>query len=294
MICCFGSLNIDIVYAVAHTVRPGETLAAGRPVTHAGGKGLNQTVALARAGETVAHAGKIGADGLFLRDLLEEAGADVSLVTVDDEVGTGHALIQVSPDGQNAILLYGGANRTITDADITRVLDGLTGDDLLLLQNELNDTARILEMARERGIPVALNLAPYSDDAWDLQGVAYLFVNETEGQGLTGQTAPEEILRRLGELCPGVSVLTLGTRGALAYADGCVYRTPCVSVTAVDTTGAGDTYTGYFLAGVREGMSVPAAMSLAAHASALQVTRPGAAEAIPTRAEVGAFMALRA
>ena len=289
---CFGSLNIDYVYGVSHIVRPGETLDTQRPARSAGGKGLNQSVALARAGVPTAHAGKIGPDGLFLKELLQQAGADVSRVLVDENSATGHALIQVEPSGQNAILLFGGANREITPDLIDSALADARPGDVLLLQNELNDTAALIRAGHARGMRVALNCAPFSPEAkgYPYELVDLLFVNETEGAGLTGETEPEAILEGLAKLCPGLVVLTLGTQGALAAKDGQVYREGIVPVDAVDTTGAGDTYTGYFLAEYLASGDLAAAMRLAAAASALEVTKPGAAPSIPTMAEVRAFV----
>ena len=289
---CFGSLNIDYVYGVEHIVRPGETLDTLRPAVHAGGKGLNQSVALARAGVPTLHAGRIGPDGLFLRELLAKAGADVSRVIVDESSASGHALIQVEPSGQNAILLFGGANREIDAAMIEDALRDAREGDVLLLQNELNATEALIRAGHDRGMFVALNCAPFSQEAlsypYDL--VDCLFVNETEGASLTGGTGPEAVLDGLARLCPGIVVLTLGTDGAQARKDGKTYREGIVPVQAVDTTGAGDTYTGYFLAEYMTSGGVAAAMKLAATASALEVTKPGAAPSIPTMDEVRAFM----
>ncbi|MEA4823930.1 MAG: ribokinase [Clostridiaceae bacterium] len=289
---CFGSLNIDYVYEVEHIVSPGETLDTRRPKTYAGGKGTNQSVALARAGVPTIHAGKIGPDGVFLRNLLADEGVDVSHIVLDERSATGHALIQVEPSGQNAILLFGGANREITDAEIKKALDTCASGDILLLQNELNATETLIREGHRRGMFVALNCAPFSEEAkaYPYELVDCLFVNETEGAGLSGKTEAREILDALARLCPGIVVLTLGMRGAMAKARGIVYEEGIIPVRAVDTTGAGDTYTGYFLAEYAVSGDLARAMKLAAAASALEVTRPGAANSIPARAEVEAFM----
>ncbi len=289
---CFGSLNSDYVYGVEHIVRPGETLDTRRPATSAGGKGLNQSVALAKAGVPTLHAGKIGPDGLFLKEMLEKAGADASRVAVDPQSATGHALIQVEPSGQNAILLFGGANREITDDMIEDALRDVCPGDVLLLQNELNATDALIRAGHARGMFVALNCAPFSQEALDYPYglVDCLFVNETEGASLTGEREPEAVLDGLARLCPGIVVLTLGTDGALARQGGKTYREGIVPVRAVDTTGAGDTYTGYFLAEYAASADIAAAMRLAAAASALEVTKPGAAPSIPAMDEVRGFM----
>lgn len=289
----FGSLNMDYVYGVEHIVRPGETIDTLRPRLGAGGKGLNQSVALAGAGVRTVHLGKIGTDGLFLRELLRDAGADVSGIVVDEKSATGHAVIQVDGhSGQNAILLFGGANREITREMIGSSLERARPGDVLLVQNELNAVGEILRAGHERGMYTAFNCAPFTPEAraYPYELVDLLFVNETEGGGLTGETEPEAMLRALGRLCPGLIVLTLGIRGALALHEGRVLHEGIVPVQAVDTTGAGDTYTGYFLAELMTSGSVEQAMRIAAAAAALEVTRPGAAAAVPKADEVQDFL----
>ena len=155
----FGSLIIDHVYQVPHFVRPGETLPATQYRVFAGGKGFNQTVAIARAGLPVSHAGAIGENGRWLLDLLTAEAVDIAGVVVTD-VPTGHGIIQVTPQGENAILQYPGANRTITRAHIDRVLARFGRGDLLVLQNEINDIAYLLQRAHTRGVRVVMNPAP--------------------------------------------------------------------------------------------------------------------------------------
>lgn len=291
MILNYGSLNIDYVYEVDHIVRPGETLDTMRPATYAGGKGLNQSIALARAGLETAHAGKVGADGQFLVDLLAGDGVDVSDIRTDSPA-SGHALIQVEPSGQNSILLYGGANREIESDEIDAVLAKYGKGDTLVLQNELNATAELIRKGHERGMRVVLNCAPFTQAAKDypIELVDILFVNETEGEGLTGETDADKILEKLSAKCAGIVVLTLGTRGAAAMCVGKRYNCGIVPVDAVDTTGAGDTYTGYFLAGLECTKDLSEVMHFAAAASALEVTREGAAPSIPYLYEVLEFL----
>ena len=288
MVCCFGSLNIDRVYALAHIVRPGETISSTDYAIHAGGKGLNQSVALARTDLTVAHAGKIGTEGLFLRDILDQAGVDTSRVIVDEHSVTGHAIIQVESSGQNSILLFGGANQSITADERKSVWDSLPAGSLVLFQNELNDTDILIREAHERGFKVAFNAAPMNEAAKSCpyELVDFLFVNETEAEALTDETDADRQLAKLAGLCPGIVILTLGSKGARVAHGGKTYAHGIFPVRAVDTTAAGDTYTGFFLAAYLDSGSIPEAMALAAKASALTVTRPGAAESIPTLDEV--------
>ena len=284
----FGSLNIDHVYQLPHHLRPGETLASTSYRRTSGGKGLNQAVALARAGQQVCFAGGIGEDGLFLRDALLADGVDVSHLQVLD-VPTGHAIIHVDAEGGNAIVLYGGANRCVTDDMISRTLDAFAPGDLVLLQNEINLVPEIIRAAHERGLRVALNPSPASPDMknWPLEMVDYLLLNEVEGHDLTGCTDPDAILDALLASYPACRmVLTLGADGSV-YADSTQrVRQAIFPVKAVDTTAAGDTFTGYFLQGILSGASPAEALRRASRAASIAVSRPGASASIPTADEV--------
>lgn len=285
----FGSLNIDHVYRVAHFVAPGETASVLSYQKNAGGKGLNQSIALARAGAPVCHAGQIGNDGGFLADLLSAEGVDVTHLGVTDQP-TGHAVIQVNPNGQNCILVCAGANGAVSADYMRSVLSCFGQEDWLLLQNEVEGLPMLLALAKERGMRVILNPSPITEallDA-DLSAVDCFILNETEGYALTGETEPFAVLDRLAVLYPHAEiVLTLGADGAWWQADGNrVYGSAC-RVDAVDTTAAGDTFTGYFLAARAEGASAEEALSLAAKAAGIAVTRPGAAASVPYRREIG-------
>lgn len=288
-IVCLGSLNLDHVYQVDHFVRPGETLNSAGYSVGCGGKGLNQSIALARAGAPVMHAGKIGHDGAMLRDTLMRAGVDVSLVT-EGNTPTGHAVIQVDAKGENAILLFGGANREITEVEIDSALDAAEGG-ILLLQNEINSIDLVFRKAHERGIPVAFNFAPFDpEDAKQLPLglLSYLIVNEIEGAGVAGVEDPKAILVALKSNYPECRViLTLGKAGsAFLDNDGAMVMLPPYPAEVVDTTSAGDTFIGYLFAGLLEGMALKEAMELATRASAITVSRPGAADSIPFRSEL--------
>ena len=286
----FGSINIDHVYRVPHFVQPKETLASLEYRRFAGGKGFNQSIALARAGADVAHAGCIGADGLWLRDLLAEAGADVAHLKVVD-IPTGHAIINVTPDGQNAIVLYGGANQAVTPDDARDVIGRFESGDFLLLQNEISAMPEIMCLAHARGLQIVLNPAPMTAQVldWPLNTVACLLLNEIEGAQLTHARKPDAILTRLRRMFPQTTlILTLGSDGVLASDGGPAVRVPAQHVTVVDTTAAGDTFTGYYLAERMRGADFPTALHTACLAAAICVTRPGAAASIPTRAELAA------
>lgn len=286
----FGSLNIDHVYQVDHFVAAGETEASTQYVRHMGGKGLNQSIALARAGVTVYHAGCVGTDGAFLKNYLEESGVCTTYLKTGS-VPTGHAIIQVDRSGQNCILLFGGANQSQTPEQIAETIAHFTSGDILLLQNEINGLDEIMRCAYARGLRIAFNPSPATDALLQLplETVEWFILNEVEGNQLTGETDPDRMIEELRRRWPGCRVvLTLGKRG-VQYADdeiSCAHGIYPVPV--VDTTGAGDTFTGYFLAGVVQNRPIPEILEFASRASSLEITRPGAAQSIPTAAEVAA------
>ena len=272
----FGSLNIDLVYRVREFVRPGETISARSFARFAGGKGLNQSVALARAGATVLHAGAVGADGGFLVELLRENGVDCSAVAVLDDAPSGHAVIQVSDAGENSIVLYPGANHRITPELIDRALALTEPGDILLLQNEISSMAEIMRRAAGHGLRIFFNPAPMTEEvaAYPLELVDTLIVNETEWEALSGMFPPFK-----------VNVLqTLGARGAVYNRKIIVPAERVENV--VDTTAAGDTFIGYFIAGLLAGKDVKSAMKTATSASAWCIQRPGAAPSIPRRSDL--------
>ena len=284
----FGSLNIDYTYRVDRFVAPGETRQSRELVTGAGGKGLNQSVALAMAGATVYHAGLIGEGGAFLRKALSDSGVDCGYLAESAEPN-GHAIIQLEDGGQNCILLYAGTNHALTEAYVDRVLAHFDAGDILLLQNETNLVGYLIEKAAAKGMRVALNAAPMTDEvkAYPLDKLTWLIVNETEGAALSGKTDPQQIADAIVAQYPQLAlVLTLG-------ADGVVYRqgalelyVPARRVEPVDTTAAGDTFTGFFLAAIADGSDAAYAMTFAAAAAALAIQKPGASASIPTLEEV--------
>lgn len=290
----FGSLNIDYVYAVDAFLRPGETKAAANLMINCGGKGLNQSIAAAKAGNAVWHAGLLGDAAGMLRDKLVENGVDVGLLMPTAQPA-GHAIIQVDESGQNCILLYGGTNRMLTKELVDNAFDVFTAEEksgLVLLQNETNLVPYIIEQAAARGLSVALNAAPMDASVKDypLDQLTWLIVNEVEGGTLAGTEDEDAILPALHEKYPHCGVLlTLGAHGARCMEpNGRVTRCGSYRVRAVDTTAAGDTFTGYFLYGMLHGLSVPETLRLATTASALCVGRPGAADSVPEKAEVDA------
>lgn len=290
----FGSLNLDFVYDVEHFVRPGETISSAALNTFSGGKGLNQSVALSRAGAQTYHGGCIGKDGQVLLDGLRAAGADVSFVRVLKSCRTGHAIIQVDPSGQNCILLFGGANQAVTDVQIEETLSRFGAGDFLLLQNEINGLEQLMEKAAEKGIRIAFNPSPIDGkiSQLPLEKVEFFLLNEIEGAALGGGNRPEEILEGLKKRYPKAKiVLTLGKEGALYFDEEKTFFQPIFPVKVMDTTAAGDTFTGYFLEAVSRGLPGDVCLKRAAAASAIAVSRKGASPSIPDGAEVDAFLA---
>ena len=285
----FGSCNIDYVYSLPHMVRPGETLSAEKMEIFAGGKGLNQTIAAARAGAAIFHAGCIGEDGGFLRDLLQESGADTSLIE-KVPLKNGHAIIQVDENGENSIFIFKGSNGAVTKPYVDQVLARFSEGDLLLLQNEINLLPYIVQKAYEKGIQIALNPSPFNEalNALDLNQITYLILNKVEAGGFSEK---EDVLSDLLHRYPRLKIiLTLGKGGSLYRDREQEFFCPAFQVKAVDTTAAGDTFTGYFFAHLARGESIETALKTASAASALSVSKMGAAPSIPCLAEVQAAL----
>lgn len=291
----FGSLNIDYVYQVSHIAAPGETIAASGRKVHYGGKGFNQSVAVSRAGVRVYHAGCVGADGGGLLAECESCGVDASFIR-QTSGETGHTFIQVDASGQNSIVLFGGSNRAISHEHIDWVLEHFEAGDLLLLQNEINGLDYILRRAAEQGIQIMLNPSPCDRAVLDcdLSLVSWLVLNQVEGTQITGQQDSGSILQALAGRLPRTGVvLTLGGEGAFCRTgSGTIYQ-PCFDVKPVDTTGAGDTFLGYFAAGLAQGLPLERSMERAAAAAAIAITREGAVPSIPLNGEVEELLAGR-
>lgn len=285
-----GSLNIDRTYQVDHIAEAKETIKCTGYEEFCGGKGLNQSAALARAGAEVYHAGCIGRDGRVLLDYLQETGVKTDYIEYSGSP-SGHAVIQVDREGQNSIIICGGANDDITKEYIDRVLEDFGEGDMLLVQNEIANVSYAMEGAKQRGLRIAFNPSPISEQikGYRLHTVDYFILNEVEGKSLADAESgePEEMIERLRARFPqAVFVLTLGEKGAYCFDASSLIYQEIFPAEAVDTTGAGDTFTGYFLAGTAGGASPEKAMRYAAMASAIAVSRHGAAPGIPTLAEV--------
>lgn len=296
----FGSLNIDHVYAVDHFVQAGETLAAADLQMFCGGKGLNQSIALKRSGLEVYHAGAVGKDGRMLLDILEENGISTEFISIKD-CPTGHAIIQNDKNGQNCIMLYGGANQALSREDVDRVLDRFEADDYVLMQNEINEMTYIMNRAHEKGMKIILNPSPADAKIFEypIEFVDYLILNEIEirqlYEGITGENSAyiekeKDLAGILLQRFPGMKIImTLGSQGSVYIDQDRMMQQQAYRVKAVDTTAAGDTFTGYLFGGLISGQPIDLAMDMASRASAMAVMKKGAAPSIPWRSEVEKF-----
>ena len=283
-----GSMNIDYVYSVDHFVVAGETLSSQKMEIFPGGKGLNQSVAMAKAGVPVIHGGIIGDNGRFLCDVLQKAGANISRVQHANTSG-GHAIIQVDKSGQNCILLFAGTNHLIDNAYVTAFLADAEENDILVLQNEINNLPFIFETAHSKKMRIAFNPSPFSDNIKNLplHYVTWWFCNEIEGAALFGCEQPEDIAKAFVQQYPHSNlILTLGKGGSMFVNAESYIKQPIYPAVAIDTTAAGDTFLGYFLAAISNGRDTACALDMASKASAITVSRMGASSSIPTHEEI--------
>ena len=293
----FGSLNIDYVYSLDHFVQKGETISSDALHIFPGGKGLNQSVALGRAAVSVSHAGAVGKDGDFLLELLKESCVDTKYIQVLEGVQTGTAIIQNDKSGDNCIILYSGANHQITKEQIANTISDFEKGDFLVLQNEINGMDSIVRVAEEKGLKIVLNPSPMNEKilGLPLQYVDYFVLNEVEAAQILGlenisEKDGEKIVRELYNTYPHAKiVLTLGAEGSIYFDGEKLYRQRAYKTEVVDTTAAGDTFSGFFIAGILRGDTVEQAMDTAARAAGIAISRPGAAPSIPKIEEVLEF-----
>lgn len=282
-----GSINLDHFYSVSDFPGPGETVSMSDHRCMLGGKGANQSIAIARAEGSVIHIGAMNRGDRAMRDEMANAGIDMDAVQ-DSQSPTGHAIIVVASDGENQIMIYPGANRAIDMREATDVLDRASPGDWALLQNETNGASRFVEAAKERGMKIAYSAAPFDAEiaAGLIRHADLLVVNEVEASALgemTGKPLDDTGVQHL--------VVTRGGEGFEYHGGGTRLRQSAIEVDVVDTTGAGDCFLGYLLAGIDRGDAIESALALAGAAAALQVTRQGTASAIPDRKEAEALLA---
>lgn len=284
----FGSLNIDKVYAVEEIVKGGETIDSVSFSESVGGKGLNQSIAVAKAGGNIMHAGCVGKDGEILLQALKDNNVDTSLIKTV-ETASGQAIIQVDKHGQNCIILFHGANYEVDKAYIDGVMQDFAQGDILILQNEISNIDYIIEVAKAKQMKIYLNPSPINENLnkYNMQAIDGIFVNEHEGAYLADKEKVEDILDSLASKYPELEIiLTFGDKGAYyRHKDINIFQ-PAYKVDAVDTTAAGDTFTGYFIALRQQGKSIEESLQKASKASSITVSRKGASISIPKIAEV--------
>jgi len=287
----FGSLNIDYVYDVFEFVKKGETITSKSLSTYPGGKGLNQSVALANSGCFTYHAGIVGKEGRFLIDVLKNAGVNVDNVIIDNNAKTGHAVIQRDAKGDNCIILFAGANRQIERPFIDEVFSKFNSGDYLVIQNEVSNLKYIVEKAKETGMTIILNPSPMDEKVLELNLdlIDYFILNENEAQKLSGYDSFSltKVLNTLTLRYKNAGVLiTLGADGSIFSMNNKTVRQEAFLSEVVDTTGAGDTFTGYFVAGLIAGNEIEDILRTASIAASIAVSREGAAVSIPKMQEV--------
>ncbi|MGD9294022.1 MAG: ribokinase [Roseobacter sp.] len=279
-----GSINVDYVYRVPHLVQAGETLAATGRTQGLGGKGANMSVAAARAACRVVHVGAVGADGRWASDRLMEYGVDTRHIAVVDRP-TGHANIFVDESGENAIVLLPGANHAISDDTIGAALSEASAGDIFLAQNETNGQAYAARMAQSLGLRVVYAAAPFDPRAVSemVECTDMLILNQVEATQLVAETGSE-----LENLPVSDIIVTMGAEGCrwIPKDRAAIQTFAAPDVKPVDTTGAGDTFAGYLIAGMERGMPMAQAIDLATRAAALMVTRVGTADVIPDLKEI--------
>lgn len=283
-----GSINIDNVYSLEKIVTPGETATSCKFETFPGGKGLNQSIAASRAGAKIFHAGCIGYDGDGMIDVLSENGVDISYIKKVDQ-RNGHAVIQVEKSGQNAIVVFPGANEAVSKDYVDSVLKDFCGGDILLLQNEISNVDYIVEKAYQKDMRIIFNPSPFNGEIEkiDFGKLSYLILNEVEAKEISGEDIPEESLRCIRKKYPELRIiLTLGEKGSIYSEDGYEVYQSAFEAETVDTTAAGDTFTGYFAAELAKGTPYAEILKIASAASAIAVSKKGAVPSIPYRSDV--------
>lgn len=279
-----GSLNIDYVYDVDHFVNAGETISSLNMSVFPGGKGLNQSVALSRAGAKVLHGGIVGKEGDLLLETLAKSNVDISRIKKTD-ASCGHAIIQVNKSGENCILLYSGTNYAIDENYINEFLCDAQKGDILLLQNEINALDLIFIIAAQKQLDIAFNPSPIGENikSLPLNQVKWWFCNEIEAEQLFGSGDTDTIKKNFLNMYPQSNlILTLGKKGAMFISAQTQAYQPIHDAPVVDTTAAGDTFTGFFLSSVINGCSVQKALEVASKASSITVSKKGASQSIPT------------
>ena len=288
----FGSLNIDKIYGLDHIVKEGETISASSYDEGMGGKGLNQSIALKRAGADPIHAGFVGEDdGDILLDYMAENKVNFLVEKVSGE--SGHAIIQVDKNANNSIIVEAGANKKIDKSYIDQVLAEFDEDDFLLLQNEISNLPYIVDVASKRKMKIFLNPSPVDESIKiiDFNKIDTLILNETEAYELSGCESSDKIINYFRDDYQDLNiVLTLGKDGGIYSSKDTEIKFAGFKTKAIDTTGAGDTFLGYFLASTSKGADLEKSLKLASLAAGLACCKSGAANSIPSLKEVEEYI----
>ena len=287
----FGSVNIDSYFRVDHISKPGETISSKTCDKRPGGKGLNQSVALSKVYKNVYHAGLYGKDGNFIKELFKENGIDTSFFeqSLSD---TGNALVQVDKNGENSIVLYKGANFDIDKDFVDKVLDNFCEGDILVLQNEICLVPYIVDIAYEKGMLICLNPSPINEAIFkiDFSKLEFLILNETEARDISNKHNKDDVVSYFRKNYPNLKlILTLGSNGSIYFDKDQIINQKAYLVDSVDTTGAGDTFMGYFVGSYFDDKDIKKSLDIASVASALACTKNGASSSIPSLKEVKEF-----
>lgn len=288
----FGSINIDKIFSVDHIVRPGETIDSKLYEEKIGGKGLNQSIALAKVSEEVYHAGKLNTKDDFILDYLEDNRVNTKYIR-KTEIFTGSAFIQLDKNGENSIVLSHGANYDMDTDFIDEVLADFEKDDILLLQNEINNLEYIIDEAHKKEMFIVLNPSPINEDLLkiDLNKINMLIMNETEAKDISGENDDIKIIDKLKFTYGNLkTIITLGQKGSIYFDENKNVSQDAYKVKVVDTTGAGDTFTGYFVGMMAKGYDVEECLNYASLASALAVKVKGASNSIPEFDKVKSYL----
>lgn len=279
----FGSINKDFFYSVNDFVKPGETISSIRYNVKIGGKGLNQSVGISKAGQKIYHAGIINKDDIFILDKLKKWKINCENILLSNNP-TGHAIIQVDKKGENSIIIHGGANHDVDIKFIKSVLSKFDSGDILVLQNEINNIKEIIDRAHHKKMKIVFNPAPFNNKilSYDLNKISTLILNQTEGEALSKEKKPDGILKVLNSKFNNTEIiLTLGEKGSLYSFKDELVKIKAHKLDTVDTTGAGDTFIGYYVAGIASKMNKKDNLNRASQAAAIATTKLGGAESIP-------------
>ena len=279
----FGSINKDFFYSVNDFVKPGETISSIRYNIKIGGKGLNQSVGISKAGQKIYHAGIINRDDTFILDKLKKWNINCENILLSNNP-TGHAIIQVDKKGENSIIIHGGANHDVNIKFIKSVLSKFDSGDILVLQNEINNIKEIIDRAHHKKMKIVFNPAPFNNEilSYDLNKISTLILNQTEGEALSKEKKPDGILKVLNSKFNNTEIiLTLGEKGSLYSFKNELLKIKAHKLDTVDTTGAGDTFIGYYVAGIASKKSKKDNLNRASEAAAIATTKLGGAESIP-------------